>query len=87
MTATPGSVSMQVAGASVVICGATLSGGAGNVAAGSNFLVHNNVLGCTETGAEAGEVYDITISLQYDVAIGGVTTSHTETGTLRGPLE
>ena len=58
------------------------------IPAGTNFRIESGAGACTVgTDVAAGEVYDITVSIPYTVVIGGVSTSHTETGTFRGPLE
>ncbi|MBU0761993.1 MAG: hypothetical protein KKD39_03125 [Candidatus Altiarchaeota archaeon] len=51
--------------------------------AGDNF----QLAGTCTSGGNAGDVYTLTISMPYTVTIGTVTTSHTESGVLRGPLE
>lgn len=38
-------------------------------------------------GGNPGEVYQAMVTIHYDVSIGGVTTSHDESGTFRGPME
>ena len=56
-----------------------------NVAAGSNFKLYGT--GCVPSTQSAGTPYSATLSFSYTVNIGGVTASHSEYGTLRGPLE
>ncbi|MFH0863203.1 MAG: hypothetical protein V1875_09285 [Candidatus Altiarchaeota archaeon] len=62
-------------------CYGTLSGS--DIPAGENFRV--TATGCGY--ANAGDVYNLRVSMEYDVNVAGTTTSHTETGTLRGPYE
>jgi hypothetical protein len=53
------------------------------LAAGDNLKV--TAEGCGE--GTAGNVYKMGVNINYDVTIGGTTTSHMETGTLRGRYE
>ena len=55
----------------------------GFVAAGDNFQITAAALG----QGQAGDVYDMEVVLDYTVTIGGITTTHTETGRLRGPRQ
>jgi hypothetical protein len=57
-----------------------------NVAAGENTKLSTALTSCMTPGTPGG-VYQASISLNYLVTVGGVTTSHTESGSLRGPLE
>lgn len=93
MTSSPASISGAVL---TNPCRASFIGTAGftasphAVGAGQNFLLTSAAAGCTMGAAgtvDAGTVYDITLSLVYNVDIGGVATTHTETGTFRGPAE
>jgi hypothetical protein len=82
---------INVLHASVV--GTFAGGGAGcstftvdptNPAAGDNFLISATT--CT-SAAQSGEVYVLTLSIPYEVMIGAITTTHTDTGVVRGPAE
>ena len=53
------------------------------IAAGGNF----EVTGSADFGGIAGDVYAADITLAYDINVGGITTSHVESGSLRGPYE
>jgi hypothetical protein len=53
---------------------------------GDNMKVSSALTSCITNG-KAGDVYQARISINYDVTIGGITTSHAESGTFRGPLE
>ena len=59
------------------------------VPAGSSFKVEAvTATACTiGTGVTAGEFYDITVSIPYEVVIDGVSTRKTENGIFRGRLE
>jgi hypothetical protein len=54
-------------------------------AGGQNFRI-SAPSGCVQPG-NPGDVYNALISISYDVSIGGVQTSHTDSGNLRGPFE
>jgi hypothetical protein len=93
VTTTGMSITVTV-GATPTACSAPAdilgAGAAGNVAqtqipAGDNFIISTD--GCTPANTAGGAVYNAQITIPYTVAIGGVTTSHTEAGTLRGPAE
>jgi len=56
-----------------------------SVGAGQNMKL-SAANGCIVAG-QAAQVYNAQIELTYTVAIGGVTTTHTETGSVRGPME
>lgn len=53
------------------------------VLAGENF--QTTASGCTI--GYAGDVYNIKTKIDYEATVGAITTTHTEMGTLRGPLE
>jgi hypothetical protein len=53
------------------------------ISPGNNFAL--NLAGCPQ--GTAGTVYNIRVSLPYIVTVGGISTAHTESGTLRGPFE
>ncbi|MFH1054845.1 MAG: hypothetical protein V1744_01990 [Candidatus Altiarchaeota archaeon] len=53
------------------------------VSAGQNFQV--TASGCYS--GSAGDVYNLQVSLPYTVSIGSVSTDHTESGAIRGPME
>jgi len=53
------------------------------ISAGDNFKV--TASGCP-TG-NSGDVYALKVSLGYSVTVGGITTAHTDSGTIRGPRE
>ena len=57
-----------------------------NVASGENTKISTAQTGCVAAGSP-GSVYQAKVSLIYDVTVGGVTTTHSESGTLRGPYE
>jgi hypothetical protein len=42
---------------------------------------------CQITGAAAGGIYNIRVEIFYDLVLGGIRVSRTDTGTLRGPFE
>jgi hypothetical protein len=65
------------------ICSSTTLPNPATVSTGDNFQI--NAASCS--GGKAGDVYTIAVSIGYDVSIGGVVTSHTDSGTIRGPLE
>jgi len=51
-----------------------------DVPAGDNFRI-------TASGCPAGgDVYSVQVKIPYNLTIGGITTSHTDTGTIRGPV-
>ena len=55
------------------------------VGPGSSFQV-NAV--CSGTGVKnSGDQYLMTITVDYDAVVGGISTSHSETGTIRGNAE
>jgi hypothetical protein len=54
-----------------------------DVAAGDNFRV--TASGCGQ--GYVGDVYNVRANIVYSLNIGGITTTHTETGTIRGPFE
>jgi len=56
------------------------------VPAGANSRLSGAPTNCIRNG-NAGEVYNARVSLTYVVAIGGVSTTHTESGSIRGPYE
>jgi hypothetical protein len=59
------------------------------IGAGGNFIVlsvASDCNGATPT-VNPGDVYTAEIVLNYDVTIGTVSTSHSESGSLRGPYE
>lgn len=53
------------------------------IVVGSNFKLSGG--GCI-SGAQGG-VYQIRVTIPYTINIGGIVTSHTETGIIRGPYE
>ncbi len=53
------------------------------VLAGDNININAN--NCQ--GGSKGDVYTVTVDIPYIVTIGGIKTTHTDTGTLRGPYE
>jgi hypothetical protein len=55
-------------------------------AAGQNIKVSYIATDCVASGS-AGDVYNIKVSFDYDVVVGGITTSHSDFGTIRGPYE
>jgi hypothetical protein len=63
-----------------------LSGtGDNNVPAGGNFRISR--ASCAGVSGSPGDVYNAQVSLGYVVSIGGIETSHTESGNIRGPFE
>jgi len=54
-----------------------------NPYAGENFNI--NAIKCKK--GSIGNEYTASVSIPYKVAIGSITTSHTETGVIRGPFE
>jgi hypothetical protein len=58
------------------------------VNAGDNFKVTSAyAVSCIVPTVNAGTVYNARVSLNYVVNIGGISTNHAETGTIRGPSE
>jgi len=55
----------------------------GTVSAGENVRVH--AYDCIK--GQPGDIYNMKVMIEYDVTVGSITTTHTETGTLRGSLE
>jgi hypothetical protein len=53
------------------------------ISAGQNFQI--TASGCKSGGA--GDIYNLRVSIPYTVSIGDVTSQHTESGTIRGPME
>jgi len=72
-------------GTQVNVDGATLP--SSSISAGSNFRLSTGTNNCVATGQNVGDVYLVNVALTYNVTIGTVTTQHTDSGTLRGPLE
>jgi hypothetical protein len=67
-----------------VACSTTTTlAGFGPVSTGGNFLITGS--GCGS--GKAGDSYIIDVKIGYDVNVGGTITSHTESGSIRGPLE
>jgi len=56
------------------------------VASGENVKLSTSATNCVIHG-DVGSVYQAKVSIVYDVSVGGVTTTHIESGTLRGPME
>ena len=54
-----------------------------SVAAGENFAV--NGVDCGE--GQSGDVYTMKVSIEYDITIGGVTSTRFDEGRIRGPFE
>ena len=54
-----------------------------SIAAGDNFVL----TGSSCALGNAGDVYSARIQISYTVRIGTVTSSHKDTGTIRGPYE
>ncbi len=94
-------VFMNGAGSAVSVKSVTLEGKTGNldcsaaivalpsapVAAGDNFELSTTApTHCTETG-NAGDVYQLLVTINYNISIGGLTTDHSDSGIIRGPLE
>ncbi len=73
--------STSVNDGTTVAVGATVS--PATVSAGDNFEV---VVSGLSTG-NAADVYSLTVSIPYQVVIGSITSAHTESGTVRGPME
>jgi hypothetical protein len=53
------------------------------IAGGANFQV--GATGCPM--GVPGDIYNLQVSIPYIVSVGGITTDHAETGTIRGPME
>ncbi len=53
------------------------------IAAGQNFQI--TASGCVS--GSAGDIYNVVVSIPYTVTVGGVQSDHTESGTVRGPME
>ncbi len=53
------------------------------ISGGDNFVV--SITGCGE--GRVNDLYELNIILDYDVTVGGKTTSHKEVGTIRGAYE
>jgi len=67
--------------------GCTLVFTPATVAAGENFAVNTTGVQTCVTAGNPGDVYTALASLSYNVTIGTVTTTHIESGSLRGPME
>lgn len=63
----------------------TARGATTAVSSGKNFQVIAGT--CGSSTMESGDVYTLTVSMPYTVGIGTITTTHTEAGTVRGPVE
>lgn len=58
------------------------------VSAGDNFVViADGVPFRTGVSVNPGDVYTLDVVLTYDITIGGITTRHSDRGTIRGPYE
>ncbi len=85
-------------GTSITITGATVNNTmnalvacdlgvpSGSVAAGENFQLISAAL-CPALTGTTGEVYNARVVITYTVKIGTATTTHTDTGSIRGPME
>ena len=56
------------------------------VPAGANTRLSGAPTDCIRNGSP-GDVYNARVTFTYEVTIGGETTTHTESGTIRGPYE
>jgi hypothetical protein len=70
---------------------ATLSFPAGGTTtalpAGTNFMaVARGTGGTSQRPAAVGNTFDVRIDITYSLNIGGITTTHRDSGTLRGPV-
>lgn len=57
------------------------------MAAGENMKLSTGVATTCVKNGNPGDVYNARVTLNYDVSVGGVVTSHQESGTIRGPYE
>jgi hypothetical protein len=75
---------------SVTCEGVGLSGiSVGPYSPGENFHLETDATGaCADAiSGSAGDPYDLTITISYNVTLAGRTVEHLDEGTLRGPLE
>lgn len=70
-------------GGTATTCTVTNPGAMNPIPVGENFAVT-----AANCGTSArGDIYTMTVAINYDVTIGTVTTTHTDSGTIRGPVE
>ncbi|MBU0761681.1 MAG: hypothetical protein KKD39_01535 [Candidatus Altiarchaeota archaeon] len=66
-----------------VECMLDITSPGGDISSGDNF----QVTGKNCVNGEIGYPYSLTITMPYSYILGGKTTTHTESGVLRGPFE
>jgi len=57
------------------------------ISAGENFKISSGAPTTCLKAGKPGDVYNAQVTLAYDVSIGTISTRHSESGTLRGPME
>jgi hypothetical protein len=56
------------------------------IGAGANARLSTPGTNCIRSGTP-GDVYNARVTLTYEVAIGGISSTHSESGSIRGPYE
>jgi hypothetical protein len=58
-------------------------------AAGENFRITApaTCIRGTAAGGNTGDVFNARVRITYSITVGGIQTTHTDTGTIRGPFE
>jgi len=76
------------AGGPIIITAVTgdcaITPAANTYSAGENFQLSGD---CAGVSGSAGDPYDVTLDISYNVTLAGITSTHTDHGTIRGPFE